>query len=264
MAKAWEKRADESGRWFARFEVYRLLGPSRSIEKAFQATRDLEGLKGERPGHAWYQAASEMDWPGRAEAWDRSERERLQAIEMDRRFDAREQRLGMIDQLIGAVFGVLQGANLRSMDADEARAWLPTMRILFKDLITAQRLELGLPVVDAVGGDGAPITADDLMRAQQELDGWDGDGGGSSSFIRLRNALADLYPDENSARRIASQSGLALSRLRLSGVAVDNWHAILREAENTAAVDELVAVVESEYGRSRDFARAVRAYKGAS
>lgn len=254
----WEQRAGEPGRWFARFEVYRLLGTQRTIEKAFRAVADLEGLKGNRPGAAWYAAAKEWDWSSRAAAWDAVERDRLRSLEQDRRFDAREQRLNMIDYLIMAVFNVLRIANLDRMDADEARAWLPTMRVLFKDLITAQRAELGLPAVDGQSDGDVSMSADDLMRAQAELNNWQGEGDG---FIGLRNALANLYPNEASARRIATQARLALSRLQLSGVAVDNWHAILKEAEKTAAVEDVIAVVEGEYGRNREFMRAVQVYR---
>ena len=33
----YDRQPNEPARWFARFETYRLLGPSRTIEAAFQA-----------------------------------------------------------------------------------------------------------------------------------------------------------------------------------------------------------------------------------
>jgi hypothetical protein len=76
------------------------------------------------------------------------------------------------------VFAVLQGADLEGMDSEEARKRLPTIRLLFKDLINAQRDELGMPVeVDDDDGPVEPFTADELLAAQRELEEWREDEG---------------------------------------------------------------------------------------
>ena len=82
----------------------------------------------------------------------------------------------MFDVLLGVVFTALQGANLEGMDSEEARERLPTIRMLFKDLINAQRAELGMPVEEE-DGDGSvePFTADELLAARRELAEWRGD-----------------------------------------------------------------------------------------
>jgi hypothetical protein len=132
---------------------------------------EAEGLKASRPGEQWYIQARLWNWRERAEAWDAQQREELRAKEQDRRFDSREHRLGMIDQLLGAVFKVLVLANLPSMEEVEARKWLPVMRLLFKDLVLLQRGELGLPVDVETdpAAEISPFTADELAAAQAEI-----------------------------------------------------------------------------------------------
>ena len=49
----WERRAGEPGNWYARFEIYRLLGPTRTLARAHRTAARLEGLHGKEPGHAW-------------------------------------------------------------------------------------------------------------------------------------------------------------------------------------------------------------------
>ena len=68
---SWERLPDELGRWFARFERYRLLGPTRSIEAAWRSeTGAAKGSKGKRPTRHWYAMAKACSWRERAEAWD--------------------------------------------------------------------------------------------------------------------------------------------------------------------------------------------------
>ena len=82
------RRPAEPARWYARFEVFRLLGSNRSIEAAFRACSDAEGLTATRPGSIWYAMAREWAWEERAGAWDAEQREYLRLHEQDRRFDA--------------------------------------------------------------------------------------------------------------------------------------------------------------------------------
>ena len=262
----WARQPDEPARWYARFDVYRLLGPTRTIEATYRLIAQLENLTGSRPGQAWYAAAKTYDWQPRADAWDAHERQRLRAIDEDRRFDAREHRLTMIDRLLGAVFNVLLAANLDQMDIDQARAWLPTMRLLFKDLLNAQRTDLGLPAIaDTADATLTPFTADDLIAAQAHLDRWSASHSPTlDHLLTLRNVLAALYPDEPSARRIAHQAGLSLSRIHFSPTALDTWHAILTEADHTDAIEDLIAVVKDEYAANRDLRTAINHYRSQS
>jgi len=177
--QAWDPRPGEPPRWYARFEVYRALGPHRTLENAFRTCAQAEGLAADRPGSIWYAVAHEWAWEARAGAWDAVEREQLRANEHERRFDARERRLAMVDQLLQAAFRVLALANLPDMTQAEAREWVPTARLLFRDLITAEAREFGVPDPQDPGqGAQTPVfTADDLRRAQVELEEWRAAGG---------------------------------------------------------------------------------------
>jgi hypothetical protein len=165
------------------------------------------------------------------------------------------------------------------MAQDEVRRILPTLRVLLRDLLAAQRAEAHWM---AAGQEGelTPFTADELRQAQLELEHWrddkwpatvagqlpmgvlpaPGEPALDAPWIALRDALAGLYPDEASIRRIAAQAGLALGRISFSAPAVNNWHAVLMEAERSNRVHELVAVVQGEYGANPLLAKALADY----
>lgn len=169
----WERDLGEPGNWCARFEVYRLLGPSRTLAEAHRRCARQEGLHAKSPGQAWQKISRRWAWRERAETWDHAERERLRALEEQVRFHARQRRLEMIGELMGMVFQALRRADLDGLDSDEAREWLPTMRMLLKDLLNVQRVELGMPGESAAGdSQAAPFTADELLAAQRELEAW--------------------------------------------------------------------------------------------
>ena len=67
-------------------------------------------------------------------------------------------------------------------------------------------------------------------------------------FAKLRNILAQLYPDERSARRIVADAGLKEMSIEFSSRAIDNWHAILTEANKSGKTEGLIAIISGEYG----------------
>lgn len=67
----WERLDDEPNRWFQRFERFRLLGPTRSIEALYRAEREAKGREVKRPSHRWYISSDLYRWKERAEAWDK-------------------------------------------------------------------------------------------------------------------------------------------------------------------------------------------------
>lgn len=269
----WKRLPDEVPVWFARFEVYRLIGPSRSIDECYRRVSGLHRLSGARPGQAWYKSAERWRWQARAEAWDEAERERLMAIEQRRRFDAREERLRTIGDMIAMVQAVIATADPASLSVAEAREMLPMMRLMLRDMMAAQRVELGLPVVDGASGDGGvlPFSADELAKARQELAmGGHGPVGmpvpmmswmptrmAASGFAAvLVDALARLYPDEGSTRRVAVNAGVDVSRVHFSS-AINTWHAIIEEAQYMGCLDDLLVVVGGEYGSSAELVGAL-------
>lgn len=269
MQQQWKRLPDEVAVWFARFEQYRIIGPARSIDEAYRRVSGLHRLSGKRPGQAWYQAAERYRWQERAEAWDESERDRLMAIEKRRRFDAREERLGIISQYLAMAQAIIATADASSLSVQEARELLPMMRLLLRDMLSAQRLELGLPLVDDGGGDVLPFSADELAKARQELSlAGHGPIGApvpmmaaipsamvANEFtLAMVDALARLYPDELSARRVAISAGVDVSRVKF-GSAQNTWFAIVEEAQYLGCLDDLMTFVGGEYGASPELAK---------
>lgn len=261
----WMQFDNEPTRWYARFEAYRRLGPMRSIERVYADEVDAGVVDGRRPGQAWYKAAREWRWAERAAAWDAAERDRLAAAENYRRFDRREARLGHIQQMLLTVVNVLATAQLDEFDKDTARAMLPVLRLFFRDLLTQERAELGLPVVEGKEAQHGTVqfTATDLAQAMREVRAWADKvqgGHGQVAYLALRNVLAALYPAEASIRRVIDQAGLRLERVRLGSSALDDWHAVLAEAEKAGVVHALVSVAVSEYSTNRELRSAVDEY----
>lgn len=79
-----------------------------------------------------------------------------------------------------------------------------------------------------------------------------------AALRQLRNVLADLYPDKSSAARVAEDAGLPIVTIAVSDRAVDNWHAILREAQKHHRLATLLAVVREEYGGNRALVAAIQ------
>lgn len=174
-APVWERRHGEPARWYARFEAYRLLGPSRTMRAAYRRCGELEGLSGRYPNSRWFQIAGRWQWRMRAEAWDQEQREELREAEKAQRIAAHHRRSDMVDSVLGVAFRTMMRAALDAMQPEQARAVIPTVRLLFKDMLNEQRKELGMPDggdSDGRDGDAAPFTADELAAAQRELAQW--------------------------------------------------------------------------------------------
>ena len=74
----------------------------------------------------------------------------------------------------------------------------------------------------------------------------------------VRTALANLYWDKVSATRIAEDAGLPISIFALSDRAIDNWHAILTEAQKRQRLEALLQVASAEYSDNAELAAALR------
>ena len=64
----------------------------------------------------------------------------------------------------------------------------------------------------------------------------------------LRDALAELYPTEARARRVAFDAGLNLDQIAFNESAKTFWHAILQEAKKSNKIDNLFSIAKTEYG----------------
>lgn len=94
-----------------------------------------------------------------------------------------------------------------------------------------------------IAGDGAgqPAAPSPIVA----LD-WEGTEG-RTLLTALRDALADLYPDLDSARVVVADVGLDAANIAFSSRARTNWHNILSQAVHNGQVDDLLAVVRSQY-----------------
>lgn len=88
-AKPWDRLPDEPALWFARFDNYRLLGPSRTVERVF---REEKGEKGQCPSR-WHAESKKWRWRERAEAWDASERPTIERQRLEEAAAARAANL---------------------------------------------------------------------------------------------------------------------------------------------------------------------------
>lgn len=112
MAELWDRRPGEPMLWFARFEVYRELGPGRTIEDVWRISTAQQSTPPKRPHNRWYDVAREWDWQTRAEAWDEmqiaeqramavaeaQERRQREAAERER---ARQNRRSLLNGFLG-------------------------------------------------------------------------------------------------------------------------------------------------------------------
>jgi hypothetical protein len=67
--KAWDQLPGESNSAYARFLIYRNLGPARTLDAAYQSTVEKSKKKQSISGQ-WTKDSTVFDWIRRADAWD--------------------------------------------------------------------------------------------------------------------------------------------------------------------------------------------------
>ena len=67
------------------------------------------------------------------------------------------------------------------------------------------------------------------------------------NLSNLNRVLAELYPDVNETHRIVDDAGLTRSRVAFNPRAIDNWHAILAEADKQGKVAAVIKVTRRDY-----------------
>lgn len=85
-----------------------------------------------------------------------------------------------------------------------------------------------------------------------------------TEIILLRDACAELYPDELDIRRIVAEAELNLLQITFSAKAVNVWQSVMIEAQNVGRIDALIKVVERYYATNVTFCQARDAYWRAS
>jgi len=169
LLNEWDRLPGESGIWYNRFDLYRLLGTGRSLDATYRTAANLESG---RAGASWWSNAERWEWQRRAEAWDVVERDLLRAAEEERRRDARERRLYLLGEVRESSWKALLAANLSELSEEEARGMLGSLRLLFMESLKGERLEMGEPTEIVAEGDVVSFRADELARAENELAEW--------------------------------------------------------------------------------------------
>lgn len=166
--KVWDQWPGEPELWYGRFKVYLALGPTRSVSATERALASAPARQKHGSNGRWSGTARQWYWRERAHAWDVHQRELLALSERNRRLALRDRRIELIEDKLDVVCELLDTANLPGADEQQARAWLPQLRVFLLDLLTAERKEFEHG--DYERDDPAnhlTITADDLRAAQR-------------------------------------------------------------------------------------------------
>lgn len=145
----WSRLDKEPAQWFARFDVFRELGPGRTMEECYRrsvAEGKSKPSKTKRPHVSWYEASERWNWKARAEAWDahvKAERDALLDSERRTRWDqdrrkAQESRRQVVQALDGLLRKIIQ-SKANDMNERELKDLATAARAIFQE----SRLEFG-------------------------------------------------------------------------------------------------------------------------
>lgn len=81
-----------------------------------------------------------------------------------------------------------------------------------------------------------------------------------ATIIELRKLLAKLYPGVTTIQRVLDDAEIDWARINSNAALLDVWHAALTEAEKVGRLDQLLAVVNREYGTNQEFQHIYSAY----
>jgi hypothetical protein len=167
----WQQMPGEPDRWYSRFQIYLELGVTRTLKAAIAAA----GKKARGQPYSWSMEWSSTPrrwrWRERANAWDVHQRELLALSERNTRLALHSRRVERMEEYLDAVCEVLDTANMTEVDEQQARTWLPQMRVFLRDLLVAQRQEFERGDYEKDDPDSSlVITADDLRAAQRALE----------------------------------------------------------------------------------------------
>jgi hypothetical protein len=86
----------------------------------------------------------------------------------------------------------------------------------------------------------------------------------NAAIQALRGALVNLDPQAQQAARLAEDAGLNLAYVDLGGAPINQWHAILREADRRDKLDDLIQAALRDYGDNQPLRRAALDYWAAT
>lgn len=68
---------------------------------------------------------------------------------------------------------------------------------------------------------------------------------------KLRNELADLYPDNDDIKRLVDEAGLNLANIDFNGTPINVWHKVVKEAHTRQRLDKLIKIASNEYSENQ-------------
>ena len=186
----WEQQPGESNRWYARFERFRLAGPSRSLLGAVNTARQESGKRSTRSvSQAWAKAARQWRWRERAEAWDAHVRRQARADHARQIEEMNQRQVQEARGLQCAAIGRLKSLNLEQLSPAEVRRF-------FVAAAKLERTALGEPQTieeqrhTGAGGGAVIFSLEDAVRADLELEEWNHD--------RLQSSTSGPLPEGDS------------------------------------------------------------------
>jgi hypothetical protein len=168
----WEQQVGDPNRWYARFEAYRLAGPTRSLLAIFNAERLQRGAaKAKSLPHAWASQAKSWRWRQRAETWDQHQRQQARVAHAQAVQEMNQRHIQEAKALQGKAI-----QRLKTLDPEQLSS-----REVLRYCIESAKLErtsLGEPETIAEqrlkGPEGGAVafTLEDAVQADQELEEW--------------------------------------------------------------------------------------------
>jgi hypothetical protein len=167
----WERQPGENNRWYARFEEFRLAGPSRSLLGAVNAERRRKGRPTARSTpQAWAASARRWRWRERAEAWDECQRQETRAEHARRLEEMNHRHAQEAFALQGKAVQRLKSLDPEQLSAADVLRFCLGAAKLERAAVgaTAPAPDNG-PAPAATGG-GVSFTLEDAVRADRELE----------------------------------------------------------------------------------------------
>jgi hypothetical protein len=81
------------------------------------------------------------------------------------------------------------------------------------------------------------------------------------ALAQIRTALANLYSDVESIRRIAYDSGLSEAQIVVSNHALNSWYNVLQEAKKRRKLDKIILLALKDYDESQELQEAWEIYQ---
>jgi hypothetical protein len=83
----------------------------------------------------------------------------------------------------------------------------------------------------------------------------------NAALSQLRDVLAGLYPTQEDAGLVVADAGLDAQHIAFSAKAVNNWQAILEEAQKQDQVEDLIVVATKRFPKNKSLLAAVDTYQ---